>query len=735
MIGAGVCGLTSALGLARHGFRVTVLDKRGDGSGVTGVRELALADQLLDQANASSVDPANIGELLQRSRDIQNRYWGLKDRNVLIDTHTLEYLASLGVDVDGFPHLGCMAIESMEGAFSISADMVPRGIEPTNEMLHAGRVLVQRDFSSQPSLGALERRIRKRLDGQQDIEILFDHRVVGVDCRPDGVRVETADRGQLSADFVIVADGAAASSLSRGSLAEKTVHHTEPISVAVFKAVSGQRLCNRDTASSFTHTSFGARDWIGVFCNGEIVTIAVNDPCPADSNASAAIQRVQEMGFQAPLSEAPFKVSAEISTADRFAAGDRVLLAGDAAMTGNPRFGLGVQYSILWAQHIERLFIDANTTGWMPELGAHERFGRDIACQRRDYELSWLNLISAFATSGWSLSDPNVTAALISASRDFSLGIDAKGDKLLLKSAIRFDFRALNLPETDAISVLRSFGRLSLAADLEITLPAPDRDSDDTAFTNHAMLTAAHPVEIWLDDDRWTLDSGQLMLRHANESWLLELSGARARRHSRDGNTPRRLSLESFRIQFPDSLLDQLMGFSPTALNRIQTESAGQVAISVDLMENAELVWGPLRVRATNTPRLMMTVNRNRKGHPRFSVELLSGQFIPTDFIGYARDSGISSLRWLGQFSALTSGLMDPFINQWAKLAGMAVSGMSFDIAPDGSAIATVNALSPLSVYLSRSDVDRLRESLFNSRTVAELVRRSPAVLHKVRSH
>jgi hypothetical protein len=63
------------------------------------------------------------------------------------------------------------------------------------------------------------------------------------------------------------------------------------------------------------------------------------------------------------------------------------------------------------------------------------------------------------------------------------------------------------------------------------------------------------------------------------------------------------------------------------------------------------------------------------------------------------------------------------------------IRGMSLDYEPDGSAVATMEIMPPVSIFLPRADVDRLRSVMLNSSAIAELISRSPVTVNKVRSH
>jgi hypothetical protein len=532
---------------------------------------------------------------------------------------------------------------------------------------------------------------------------------------------------------VIIADGGTMSSLTHG-LATKQVHHSEPISVAVLQANPDQRLVGHDPTESFTHTSFSKEGWMGVFCNGKTVTVAVNDTYPTDPYTSTAIERVREAGYHAPQTEPPFKVTAEVAIADRFSVGGRVLLAGDAAMTGNPRFGLGVQFGVLWAQYIDRIFGESEHGTRPIDTGKYEAAGREITDLRRTFEIAWLSIITDFARDQWTLSDPDVMAFMLSASTGFALSVDSADNRLRISAALRFDFKnAAVEKDTPAITALRSFGEIVLSADLNIHLQL-ETGGDDIVFASHAVLSTEHPIRLEFEGEGWIIDQGRFEFRRERDGWTIDISDIEARRDAGEESVPRRLALGRIRINCPDALLDQFMGFAPETLTRLPSADR-PVAITLDLVENSELVWGPLKVRARNRPRIRMLLTGNRKGTARFAIKLVSGNLIPSDFTGYARNSGIGSLRWMTQLSALSAGLLDPVINGWAAVAGSMIRGMYLDFEPDGSAVATMESIPPVSILLPKVDVDRLRSVMLNSSAIAEMIGRSPATVKKVRTH
>jgi len=710
IVGAGICGLTTALALARQGRSVTVLEKRARADNHEAREALRSAAELLDVANArlGRSEPAQAE--LEQIVSLREQFWGLKERNVLIDARTLQFLGSLGVDMERLPEIDRMTLESMDGAFLMTIDPVRRHRLDGELEIDVEELLFRRTFDAQPTLGELEGRLLSALLDCPTARVLFDRRVTGIVAHEHGVRVTSADGSEHQARYAVVADGAARSSVARRLLPDKIVVGREPMSAAVFRCHAGGRFLDHDLAGSFTHTRLTEAGWLAAFCDGHNVTVATNVVTGDGPGWQLRLcEYLASVGLRAPLAEPPFLVSGETAISPRFTILDRILVAGDAAMTGNPRFGLGVQYCILWAQEIARLF--ASDQPDRIDTSSYEEFGRQVTQQRRAFEAAWTRAIDGFVSDGWQLSSGGIPRLLERGLERFRLLLDVSRDTHLV-----LDF-ALDVSGIEPDEHLSGLARTLLAyARIEVTGELTLALSDQVdGLTLEAQLSPHNPLAVRLASRLWIIDEGRLRITRADRSWQVSLSNARAdvgtsEPAGRTPDTSRRLTLEALRLELPDALLDQLTGLAaPPASGRAET----LVRAEYQLDERATITLGPLRARALGRTRVRVVAVQMEGVAPRLIIDVREGRLVPDNFAALSRDGRLRSLRWLGRLSTLTNGASDAFVDGWAALAGASIRRI--EMAPDARGGATATVDSWFSFYLPADDVDALQKMLYSS--------------------
>lgn len=111
VIGAGVCGLATALALANHGLLVSLVEWRVHPDSATGKalsrelkQELLQINQTLSvepgacvQAHPSQPNDSIASVQHARAANLRRKLWGAFERSLVLDAHSVQYLASMSL--------------------------------------------------------------------------------------------------------------------------------------------------------------------------------------------------------------------------------------------------------------------------------------------------------------------------------------------------------------------------------------------------------------------------------------------------------------------------------------------------------------------------------------------------------------------------------------------------------------------------------------------------------------
>ena len=115
------------------------------------------ADTLLKQANTTRANGGDAGELLARCNKIRQHYWATQARNVILDSHSVSYLDSLGVATSRLPRISHFELNGPPNGPKFGAALLDRQLAPEADALNPMRMLWQRDWTVLAPLGHIER--------------------------------------------------------------------------------------------------------------------------------------------------------------------------------------------------------------------------------------------------------------------------------------------------------------------------------------------------------------------------------------------------------------------------------------------------------------------------------------------------------------------------------------------------------------------------------------------------
>ena len=707
VIGAGVCGLTTAIALVRHGISVCVIEQRKDPESAAGVSSLRDAAALLDQANSLFLNGEYPDELLHQTARIRRKYWGTYARNVMMDSHSLAYMEYLNVPTDAISKITHLNLNGPPDGPTFSVAFPERKIQPEINGLNIERMLLQRDWAALAALGDLEQCLLTFLRQQSGATITFGCTALAVTELKDIIEIHT-NQSTLEAQLVIVTDGGGKGALSR-KLATRKVHNRELISLSVLEADSNTAICGLETGTVFSHSTLTDDGWIGIFCSGKTVSTAVNVRGFNSTSSYAAWQTLNKLGLKTAFIEPPIELYVEVAETDNVLPGTRIILAGDAAMSGNPRFGLGVQFGLAWAQLLEQTL---TKTDQLLALDSDVYLARsaEIIDKRREFELAWMEMVDNSIRDKSQLSSYLVSAAVLQSLETFSVDYSVRGKSATYNFRLVLD--AQLIPEADDSPVamfLRQIGRFTIDADLKFK-----ENKKSEHYRLSAKLTDRNRLDLKFGDEHVSICSGRLDFLRDKSGWTISVDSASGFQTSQ-GEFETEFPFHQLTLHVPDDFLDMAI---LQASQRSELFLDKQFEAQLSIKDARKISWGPLDLRMIDSPKLSVRLMPG----PVIEVVFKRGQVIPINVTEFAHHSTLSGTRWLSGVSRLSGGLLDPVVNQVARVAASTIKALSIKLNRDETALITFHGLVPISIRLNKTDARRLRIDLLNSALLGQLV-------------
>ncbi len=359
VVGGGPAGLASALSLANQGFKVQVLEARGDPDSAEGKAILEKGKMLLKEANNALADgdTDKSDMLFKEANQATSSQWGQRYRNIVLDQYTLDFLTSLGVGVNCFSNF-------INGKLIFSPDLPEISYTPFSRTNDSGNgtfdmpsMLLQRDPIALTTLHMIEQTLRKAIDENPAIDICFNAKADSVEEDANGVTINYGDKGKSSikSDLLIVADGGGKHSIT-SSLG--IGQHTEPLEHLSWAVFDSDHPVNDTPSVDKGATGTGWMDistgfWMLIGNDGQGTT-TIGLKLFEDDPSDKAYQMAKELGVKGTLREKTHFYS-EIRKASDFTSGKRVILAGNAAIALTPCMGVGAQAAFFEVQEVSRL--------------------------------------------------------------------------------------------------------------------------------------------------------------------------------------------------------------------------------------------------------------------------------------------------------------------------------------------------------------------------------------------
>ena len=720
--GAGICGLSTALALGRQGVRSVVLEARSDPDSPAARDRLDRARKHVADANAALKlgDAERADQHFERASLERAPVWGSRQRNLMLDHHTLEFLRELGVAVETLPPLLQLDTHFGPGQPSICIRYGQRRSAEGSGRIDAATLIAQRDPVSATTISDLEFLLLRAAVEQPLIEVRFDSPVMNVEEDEDRVAVEYggAGPGVIEGQLLLLADGGGGRSLSRRlGIDRATVGHEE-MNIAVFRCPPESSILGHSLAHPWIDARTTKQGWVVYLCSGS-GRLTVNTRCVNGNAAESALDIALRSGADATLLERPSTFRYTLDRAVRFAHGRRTLLAGDAACRASPIWAFGAQFGMVWAQMAADLFDGVAPDSPIAD-DALRRYcieAERVARMRLDFEASVIGLVDAANGDVNEAPDAGISRNFLSAVDEIDLTFNASsatGGQMALRLGIDVGelISASNKPDLSAFC--SSVGRFGIDGLLDLEY------QENGGGTMQSLDERPLNYRTNLEDVR--VDGGRLAVhRDPAGYWSFSMQGVDLHRDVDASGSNSVAAIEHAELRLPDAFVDALVRNVGPQIWAFGATRKSPVRFDVELAPGT-IELGTFRVALSGSPKVRVTLSRQRDAS-LFSFELVEGSATSRDFAEFSRRTRIGATQLIRAGQALFGKLADPLIDFWASAASRAVRRVDFKVFPNGSGKATYYFLgAALPVMMSRRDVTELMSALFDSESCERIM-------------
>lgn len=724
VVGASICGLASALVLAKRGYRTRVLEKRLDPQADAGRRLLAASALETDQANRARRrgDFGSANRRFRQAGELRSQVWGSRNRNLLFDCHSLRFLRNLGIDTEGLPGLRALDTHLGPAQPSVCIHYGQHASELGSGRLDAPTMIAQRDPVAVPTIAAVERLLREAAEADPNVEIVFGSCVNSVCSSAEAVTV-TYGAGSVAtavADLLVLADGAGRQSVSRSLGFQRIEIGSEQMNIAAFECDPGDTLLGHRLDEAWLDARTTPRGWV-VFLNNGSGLLTVNTRCVIGVDCPSALQLALAAGIDYPLVEMPADFVYPLDRTAEFIYGPRAVIVGDAACRASPAWAFGAQFALLWAQMVADLCpADADLTG-LPDPEALEAFRADaeqVANMRLEYERSAIGIVDQANAGVRESSGVAMSTSFLSALDKLDLNFEARGPhggdlRLRVGVDLRRLLAAGDRPSLGAFC--DAVGRLDMEGFLDLRF--------DSSGHGESVPSPQSPIQYRTNLESIRFRDGTVSMgRNGQGYWSIAMDGVAMDRTVFASRSTSVTSIESAELRLPDEYVTELlkqMGPRLWALGAArQRPLCFEVALKPGLLK-----IGAFGLRLDGSPVARVTVGPERDVS-RFRFELVRGTARADRFSRFVRQTPVSAMRPLRLWQQMVGGIADPFVDFWAASASQLVRTVDFEVFARGNAHATYNVAGfPVRISMSRRDVEALISRLFSSESCEAIMR------------
>ena len=722
--GAGICGLATALALARQGRAVQVFESRRDPRGPRcaasarrSVRLAAAAGRVAQRGDAKRAQ-----RLFDAAARASSGLWGQRHRNLLFDHHSVDYLRQLGVATDRLPPITSFDTHLGPGQPSVSIRYGERRSRNGSGRLDAATIIAQRDPVSAPAIHDVETLLLEAAEAHPNIHVRFDVQTGGYEESGERVRLQLDDEAQHQVDgaMLILADGGGRRSLSRRLGIERIEVGREAMNIASFQCDPDDDVLGHSLGDAWLAAHTTPQGWVVFLCSGK-GRLTVNTRRVVDSESATGLDIARRHGVRGDLLEQPADFQYALDRTGEFVIGDRVFLVGDTACRASPIWAFGAQFALLWSQMIADLCKSGPVDECGPpvaELARYRAEAARISRMRLEFESSVIELVDYTNAGVREVSDIAMSENLFAALDEVELHFNAAspcGGGLDLRLGINLEALIGASDKPDLSAFCQAVGRFDIDGAMALEF---DGKGNGRA---QAMGDRAMHYRTRLEDIR--MGDGQLQIRRDPAGyWSLTMENVHLQRRVRESGSDTSAGIASAQLRLPDEFVTDLlkqMGPRLWALGAIRRRPLQfDLALAPGLM-----TLGSFQLRLHGQPAARVTLQREHTGS-RFRFELRRGSASVVDFADFVRQSSLSATRLIRGGQRLFGGLVDPFINAWSTGASHFVRRVDFKLNADGRGTAIYYVMGvAVPVPMTEHDVQQLIGELFNSQSCEQIMR------------
>lgn len=549
------------------------------------------------------------------------------------------------------------------------------------------------------------------------LEINHESDGITISCCAESDDVDGSTDTVINSRLLLIANDAGSKKFLTQLGVERTVLHREDISVAVFATKPGDQYGSRPADDIFTSIFVEPGTIFSIATNGETATCA--SACQDISRLTPmhAWRAARGLGLTSDLCEPPLKISVDIACLNRYADNNWAFI-GDSAVAGNPRYGLGAQGGVLWAQALARHITRVDAASLRHGLIGVNTFAEDLARRRCSFELACQKVLDLYAEYGKSLLERLLSVTSMGRLHSLDYHVEQQAGELVVQFAVACDFSALE-DETPVAVVLKEVGSLDIGGRLQI------RPRGDFWI---ATLGEADFLSLKMGPIELRLCEGIFSVQRRRHSWRMNISqGVAINRGAPEdtATTAQTLRFSSLEFTFADDLFKSMTAAFMRDIRSLRGAQIPELSLEMTFADGQSMTMGALNLVSSGGAQVCYQLSCDSAGYPQLRLQICKGA-LPLHSLTAWSQGGLHSFapeiaQPLRNFSMATLNVFDGLVDQLAAVGSMWLQGMTLSFRPDGGARVYLDLGFPVNFHLNPDDANEMVIDVLKINALGEL--------------